>query len=337
MKRYCVAAGVLLFSLLLVPVTAVAEPVPVIEVPETILAFGEVMVNTKHEGAFTIRNTGNAPLELRDVRPTCGCTVTEFDKVIPPGGVGRVKTVLDTTGFRGPMSQAILVFTNDPETRQVNLVVTAHVRTYVDVLPRPLMRFNVLQGEPATDRVLLVSEDGSDFRILGVEGADNGLKAAFRELRTEERVPERKGSQWEVSVTVPADASEGILNQRLTVKTNSAKAPEVVVAVSGIVRPVVQVVPGELNFGSVAQGAPVGRNLVLVNNRQGNELQVTGVTVDIPHFSTEVTPLRQGQRLQVAVMLKAGTPKGEYQGVVRLATNDPSRPVIEVPIRAVVR
>lgn len=337
MKRMIVAACALLLFPVLVAGQAATQPVPVIEVPEKVIGFGEVIVNSKTEGTFVIRNTGAAPLELRDVRPTCGCTVAEFDRTIPAGGNGRIKAVLDTTGFRGPISKAILVFTNDPKTPQVNLVLTANVRTFVDVLPRPLMRFNVLQGEPATDRVVLVSEDGSEFRVLGVDGSGNGLQTAVRELSAEERIAERKGSQWELTVTVPAEAAEGMLNQRLTVRTSAPKAQEVVVAVSGVVRPVVQVVPGELNFGTVAQGAPVGRNLVVVNNRQGHQLAITEAALDNGNFTTEIAPLRGGQRFQVTVTLKADAPKGDYRGVLRLRTNDPRQTLIEIPVQAAIR
>ena len=37
------------------------------------------------EAVFEIANDGDQPLEITEVRPSCGCTVAEFDKVIEPG------------------------------------------------------------------------------------------------------------------------------------------------------------------------------------------------------------------------------------------------------------
>ena len=269
------------------------------------------------------------------MRPTCGCTVADFDHTIPPGGSGKVDAEVDTTGFSGPISKAVLVFSNDPATPQVNLVIKADVRAFIEVLPRPLIIFrNVLQGEAATEKLILVSADGSNFKIEDASANGGPYKLAYRELAEKERVPDRPGTQWELSVTVPPDAPEGMLNQKIVVKTTSPKAPEVTINVTGVVRPVVQVIPGEINFGTVPGDALVGRNLLVINNRQGSELQVTDVSVDNPDFSAEVTPLQPGQRDQVAVSKKAGVPKGEQKGTLQLTTSDPLRKIIDVPVVA---
>lgn len=337
MKQACSVAGVLMMTLLALVSGAEAEPRPVLEVDKKILDFGDLPINHVEEGIFTVRNTGNATLEIREIRPTCGCTVAEFDRTIPPGGTGRIKGVLDTTGYLGPVSWALMVFSNDPETPQVNLMIRANIRMFIDVLPRPLLRFNALKGETITDKVTLVAEDGSDFRVLGVEGDGNGLKTSVRELRGGDRIADRAGSQWELVVTVLADANEGMLTRRLKVQTTSPRAPEVTVNVSGIVRPIVQVIPAELNFGEVSSAHPIGRNVVLINNRAENELKILGAEVDSPVFSAKANQMGTSQRFQVGVTLKPGTRAGEHRGVLKVKTNDPNRSVIEVPVRAVVR
>jgi hypothetical protein len=156
-------------------------------------------------------------------------------------------------------------------------------------------------------------------------------------LGEKERIADRKGSQWELSVTVPADAPEGMLNQKIVVKTTAAKAPEVTINVTGAVRPVVQVIPAEVNFGTVAGDALVGHNVLVINNRQGAQLQLSDVSVDNPNFTAEVIPLQAGQRYQVAVSMKAGVAKGEQKGTLKIATSDPIRKLIEVPVLATVQ
>jgi hypothetical protein len=313
-------------------------PQPVIDVAEKIKDFGTVPKGDKIRATFDVRNTGKAPLEITQVRPTCGCTVASFDRTIPPGGTGKIAAEVDTTGFSGPISKAVLVFSNDPATPQVNLVIKADVRAFIEVLPRPLIIFrNVLQGEPASERLVLLSADGSDFKVESAEASGGTYQLAYKELGEKERIPDRKGSQWELTVTVPANAPEGMLNQKIVVKTTAAKAPEVTINVTGAVRPVVQVIPPQVNFGTVAGDALVGQNFLVVNNRQGVELQLSEVKVDNPNFATEVIPLQAGQRYQVAVSMKAGVPKGAQKATVKISTNDPLRKLIEVPIQAVVQ
>lgn len=313
-------------------------PQPVINIVEKIKDFGTVAKGEKVHATFEVRNVGKAPLEITQVRPTCGCTVANFDRTIPPGGTGKIAADVDTTGFSGPISKAVLVFSNDPATPQVNLVIKADVRAFIEVLPRPLVIFrNVLQGEPASEKLVLASADGSNFKIESAEASGGTYQLTYRELPEKERIPDRKGSQWELTVTVPANAPEGMLNQKIVVKTTAAKAPEVTINVTGAVRAVVQVIPPQVNFGTVAGDALVGQNFLIVNNRQGAELQLSEVKVDNSNFATEVIPLQAGQRYQVAVSLKAGVPKGTQKATVKITTSDPLRKLIEVPVQAVVQ
>jgi hypothetical protein len=313
-------------------------PQPVINIVEKIKDFGTVPKGEKIHATFQVRNTGKAPLEISQVRPTCGCTVADFDRSIPPGGAGKIDAAVDTTGFSGPITKAILVFSNDPAAPQVNLVIKADVRSFIDVLPRPLIIFrNVLQGEPATEKLTLISTDGSDFKVESATASGGPYQLSYRELTGKERIADHKGSQWELTVTVPADAPEGMLNQKILVKTTAAKAPEVTINVTGAVRPVVQVIPPTVNFGTVAGDALVGHNVLVINNRQGSELQLTEVKVDNPNFSTEVIPLQAGQRYQVAVSMKAGVPKGQQKAMLTIATSDALRKLIEVPVEATVQ
>lgn len=349
MKRYVV----LLALLLVVPVvihaqavrpgmpptarTAPAGPVPVIQVDQKVADMGVVAKGEKVKAVFVVKNAGDAPLEITQVRPTCGCTVASFDRTIPPGGVGSVVAEVDTSAFNGPISKAVLVFSNDPQNGQLNLAVKVEVRAFIEVLPRSLLRFNVLQGEPATEKVTLVSAENLTFKVLSAEASGGAYDVKFRELAENERVQGKQGSQWEVAVTVPANAPEGMLNHKIVLKTDAPKASEVTLNVSGLVRPIVQVVPAEVNFGTVPSDAPVGRNVILINNRSGSELQVTKVEVDDPTFSTEVIPLQAAQRYQVAVSLPAGASKGTHKATMKITTNDPSRGVIQVPVLAIVQ
>ena len=313
-------------------------PQPVIEIAEKLKDFGMVPKGEKIKATFEVKNTGKAALEINQVRPTCGCTVASFDHTIPAGGSGKINAEVDTTGFSGPISKALVVFSNDTATPQVSLVIKADVRAFIEVLPRPLVVFrSVLQGEPATEKLTLVSADGSDFKVESAAATGGPYQVAYRELPEKERVPDRKGSQWEVTVTVPANAPEGMLANKVVVKTNAPKAPEVTINVTGAVRPVVQVIPGEINFGTVTGDALVGHNVLVINNRQGTEMQLTDVKVDNPNFTTEVLPLQAGQRYQVAVSLKAGAPKGSIKATLKLNTNDPLRKVIDVPVVAEVQ
>lgn len=310
-------------------------PMPTIDIVEKIKDFGVIAKGERLVAVYEVRNTGQAPLQITQVRPTCGCTVADFDRLIPPGGVGKIRAEVETASFSGPNSKAILVFSNDLTNPQVNLVVKFDVRSFIEVLPRALILFkNLMSGEATTEKVTLVSADGADFEVTGVDAGGGPYQVTYRKLSESEQIAGRKGSQWEVMIAVPADAPEGTLNHKINVKTTAAKAPEVPINVTGAIRPVVQVIPAQANLGKVRSDAPVGSNVLLVNNRQSNRLEITEAVIDNKYFKTDIIPLQAGLRFQVAVSLQVGAPKGTQKGTLRISTNDPSRKVIEVPVSA---
>ncbi|MGC8917002.1 MAG: DUF1573 domain-containing protein [Thermoanaerobaculum sp.] len=319
------------------PAPAAPEAKPAAEFPEKIKDFGVVTKGEKIRAVFEVRNTGTAPLDINQVRPTCGCTVAEFDRTIPPGGKGKVVAEVDTTDFTGPISKAVLVYTNDPALPSVTLVVKADVQAFIDVVPRSFVRFNVLQGEPAEEKVVLVPAQPVDFKVLGVDTGAAPVTASFRKLEGSEVIQGRNLPQWEVTFKVPANAPEGPINQKVTVKTSAEKSPNVTVTLTGVVRPIIQVIPPTVDLGTVPNDAPVGRALLLVNNRQNHDLQVASAKASSDLFTVEVTPLQPGQRYQVAVTLKAGAPKGVHKASLVVETNDPTKPKLEVPISVTVQ
>ncbi|HBP22821.1 MAG TPA: hypothetical protein DEA08_34200, partial [Planctomycetes bacterium] len=65
-----------------------AGPAPKLEVESKDLDFGEIVHGAKATLKVALKNTGQAPLEIRQVKPSCGCTVADFPRVVAPGTAG---------------------------------------------------------------------------------------------------------------------------------------------------------------------------------------------------------------------------------------------------------
>ena len=154
-----------------------APPRPVLVMPEKIKDFGVVTRGTVLKARFLVYNAGNAPLEL-----TYGSRQSSPIKVlVPAGGLTTIEFEVGTADFSGPMSKAVIIYSNDPDTPQVNLVIKFFSRAYIDVLPRPLLRFSLLQGEAASQKVVLSSDDGSAFEVTGAGVGAAPYKIEFRQ------------------------------------------------------------------------------------------------------------------------------------------------------------
>jgi len=312
---------------------------PRMVIPEKIKDTGTVAQGEVVEVSFAIRNEGTEPLQIKAVRPTCGCTVADFDKEIAAGGEGAVKAKLETKDFSGPISKSILIMTNDPAEPTVSVVIKCNVQPFVEVLPRPLIRFNAVQLEPMTQKVVVVSTDTTrDFKVTKVESSVPFLTTAVRRLPDSELVPGKPADQYEVTVSMDPDAPVGPVSGDLTISTDNPKASEVAVKVYGVVRALVHVTPTQLEFGSVEAKARPGRNLIVVNNRTGDSsLKITSATVDDPAFETAVSTIEEGKRYQITVSVKGDAAAGAHNATLTLKTSDADFSQLTVPVKASLR
>jgi hypothetical protein len=317
---------------------AAAGPKLVIE--EKILDLGTVAQGEVVAADFKLANEGSETLVLKAVRPTCGCTVADYSREIPPGEVGWIKSKLDTTDFSGPISKSILVMTNDGQDPTVTVVIKANVQPYVEVLPRPLIRFNAIKHEDMTQTVIVTAaEKGRDFDITGVDSSVPFLKTSVRRLEGEERIkhPSATDTQYEITVTLADDAPVGPVSAQLAVHTSHPKAPEVPIKVYGVIRAALHVTPPQIQFGTVEVAAEPSRTVIVVNNRTDGETEVTSAGIGDPAFGTELRTIDEGRRYQVTVTVKPDAQPGVKDTVLKLETTDPNIPELVVPVRADLR
>jgi hypothetical protein len=309
---------------------------PKLVVPEKILDKGAVAKGDVVEANFKLVNEGSETLVVKAVRPTCGCTVADYDREIPAGGSGWVKAKLDTEDFSGPVAKSILVMTNDPQDPTVTVVIKADVKPYVEVLPRPLIRFNAIKHEQMSQKVTIVSGDGErDFKVTGVESNVPYLKASVRQLKKGEELPGRPSPQYEVALALGEDAPVGPVNAQLSVDTDHPKARQVTIKVYGVIRALLHVTPPQIQFGTVEASTKPGRNVIVVNNRSdGVAVQVTSAVVTDSAFDATVSAIDEGRRYQVTVTVKPDADPGTRDAVLKLATTDPEFPELTVPVRA---
>jgi len=75
---------------------------PKIKFDETSFDFGEIIEGSYATHVFSFTNVGDKPLLLKEVKPACGCTASDWTREpIMPGQKGMVKAVFNSSGFAG--------------------------------------------------------------------------------------------------------------------------------------------------------------------------------------------------------------------------------------------
>ena len=75
--------------------------------------FGTIKEGEKVSYLYKFKNTGEVPLIIENVRPSCGCTAPNWSKEpIPVGGEGSVEVVFDSKGKPNAQNKTVTVTAN---------------------------------------------------------------------------------------------------------------------------------------------------------------------------------------------------------------------------------
>jgi len=152
--------------------------------------------------------------------------VAFFDKVIPPGGEGKIQLKVDTKGYQGAILKAARIISNDPGSSNETIKVGGFVKPYIAISSKYVELYgsegqNISQSVDITAGVkkpLLL--EPSDFSLSEkVEFSIEALEAGKKYRITFKNI---NGS---------ADRFRGILK----IKTNYEEKPELTIFVKGTI------------------------------------------------------------------------------------------------------
>lgn len=303
------------------------------EVAEPVHDFGKMVKGESGSHTFVLRNSGDEPLRVAGIKPSCGCTVAEFDRVIPPGGEGNVTAVLDTMTVTGKVSSALEVFVEGHQTAMATLELRAEVVPKLLAHPGYARWIYVQHEEEGTISNTLVSVDGAEFDVLSVEAPMPAIDVSFRPATPEERTEKATGSQWRLDATLDSQAPVGAISGYLTVHTNHPQQKEMRIPVSGFVRPALFIEPPERDFGTV-QLTSRRYATFEVRNFATDPINLTGAESDIPGVSAELKSIEDGRRYNLLVVFDPETMKeGDFAGEVRVTTDSEEVPAVSVDLK----
>jgi hypothetical protein len=326
------------------PKAADAAKAPRLSLTEPIKDFGTVPKGEKLEWAFEVKNTGTTDLEILAAKPTCGCTVADFTKIIKPGQTGKVTAHVDTTNFAGPISKSVQLDTNDPAAAAAQVTITAIVKPFVEAHPAGFVRFNMLQGEAEKQSVLLYSEETEPFQIVKVESPQDWIKVDTMKAEGEDARPKigREGqTQYRVDITVGGDdARVGPLAEKVHIVTNSKHQPDYWISVSGVVRPPYRVEPTGVNFGEVsAADTAATRTVTLRSNslKTPETFVVTGADSAVTGVTAAVKPTANKGEYEVTLQVSKDAKPGLIDGNIIIHTSDKTKPTVTIPVKGSVK
>lgn len=88
-------------------------PLPSFEWTNTEHDFGTINEGESVTYSYKFKNTGEAPLIIESVKPSCGCTAPNWTKTpVPVGGEGEVMVKFDSKGKKNAQNKTVTVNAN---------------------------------------------------------------------------------------------------------------------------------------------------------------------------------------------------------------------------------
>ncbi|MFN0050266.1 MAG: DUF1573 domain-containing protein [Cytophagales bacterium] len=158
--------------------------------------FGEIAEGDQASYSFEVVNSGNSPLIISKVQPSCGCTTPDWTKEpILPNTKGTVTASYGTKGRPGSFNKSISVLSNDPEKPNTTIFIKGFVSnvakpTYTNeqlkispkiVIEKTMHNFGTVEKNTKIPFKLSVSNLGrSDLKISEITSACNCVQLSLK-------------------------------------------------------------------------------------------------------------------------------------------------------------
>ena len=311
-------------------------PLPKFDFEKRTHDFGTHWITARLRHRFEFTNTGDAPLVIERVRPSCSsCTASEFTKEpVAPGERGFVELELKADA-EGRRQKYVDIYSNATDTkRPTKLTVIATFRQFFWIEPDSLNFGRIEQGGKFPPR---------QFRLSWL--AERNLKLEPLEPPADhfeiESTPFEEGDRKGVDVAVRvtdsdaafANATGDFFHENLDIRTNLADLGLRTVRLSGQIRREVQVRPAR----QVVEAGPAGKLRFVLAAAPGFGLAIDRVECSIDAWDARVETKAEGSWYIVHLEPKSGARLEPGNGSIQIHTNYEKHPVFRVPIEVVDR
>jgi hypothetical protein len=277
----------------------------------------------KHSFVFT--NTGTAKLEIKDVRPGCGCTTAgTWDKEVEPGKTGSIPLQFNSANFGGTIMKQATVTCNDPSQSNVVLQIKGTVWKPIDITPTMAV-FNVSSESETNDTkvVRIVSNLDEPLTLSDLQCTNRSFRAELKTVRP--------GKEFELQITALAPFTAPSMVAPVTLKTSATNMPSINVSAYVAVQQPVTVSPTQILLAPGPFTNTV-HHFVTVRNSGTNSLVLSDAKVSVPGAEVRVQETQPGRLFTISVDFPAGFEVKGQQAELSVKSNHPKFALIKVPV-----
>ena len=292
--------------------------------------FGRISADRKVSYRFKATNAGTAPLQIKQVVPSCGCTYTVVGQwYLKAGESTEIEATFNPAGMRGAVRKSMQVVSDDPVNSSITLSFEAEV--IQEIMPSTTALFFDEVARTAPRKATLRLESGNGQPVQVIDAKAPGAPYLWATFHSE-----GKAVVVEILMDgrkVPANRLSGV--DVVTIRTRSERMPIIPVNVQWALRPSITATPARIAW--VEKAGKELRATIALKHADGKPFRVLSAKSTHPSLRVDGYGKAASVQQELVVTLGAQARAGNYNERVVLHLDDPEQPEMEIRVSAVLR
>lgn len=204
----------------------------------------------------------------------------------------------------------------------------AHAQPKIEVVGGTYLNFGKIYRGKIAERIVTVKNTGTETLQLGQIQASCGCTGT---VVSNTSIP--PGKTGEIKITFNSTNFSDSIHKSVTINSNAANAPQVVVQFAGYVVQEISVTPQQFWFKDAEVGRPTWATIKLVNN-SSEPITLTSYQTGLQGFSLKLPtePVKPGQTIDLTATLTATKATQVLNDGVSIKTSSKNQPDVFVRI-----
>jgi hypothetical protein len=296
----------------------------------TEIDLGVVYRDEPERMVFAFSNQSEDTLHVLDIVPSCDCTTAQvIPDAIAPHSSGKVVAFFDPMGYegKGRFGEYLQLLTTDPRDPEIMLKFWAEVGVGPEPEPRLLEFGRLCRGDTDTLELSIRPGEAKSFSVLKAYPDTACL------LVEPVGGPSAKGQRFRVIAANREGC--GRVATFVTFVTSDTLRPQIKVPVSLSLAGKIMLEPDIIAFGPTLPGTYVAQ-AVKIYSGQGLKFKIARASSSMAQLEPEIRQLSD-TAWELRLRVKEGAPPGQVRGEIKLETDCPDEPPMDIKVNGYIR
>ncbi|MBN2590410.1 MAG: DUF1573 domain-containing protein [Sedimentisphaerales bacterium] len=282
--------------------------------------------------SFTLINAGKEPLEILDVKTSCGCTVPEYTKSpIPPGSKSELNVTMYSEGRSGPYSGQIIVKTNSKDYPLLTMDIKAEFKLYqgnISVFPQNIVWEEILKGKEVSQKVKVLRHGEDPLNFIRATCDIPNIKVNI--IENAKRANLESNKYVELDLVVSNKMPIGEFHGFLEIETKHSKYPTIKISIEGNVGTGIHAEPRVI-FLSLKNNT--NKRSITLKSEIDEPFKIINTSLNPTDFPGKVTYSKiNDSQWEINFEVNGPLSKGIMNGSIVINTDIDDTPQITIPV-----